>query len=162
MIDRHITADEFFSKRPACPVVTVERGSGRILGLNWTNRQAFDKTLATGICHYYDRVNNVIYLKGEHSNEKETIREIRLDCCHARRHELHLLYTVDLAPGKCKFGVKDCHFYIFRDNAFRFDATLITDPEAVETYAKRITCLLDIEADKRHQQRYMKKRQSKA
>lgn len=150
-----ISSDQLFNLREdRIPVVTQEKSTGRILGLNMTNRDAFQKTIESGECHYYDEVNDCIYLKGEHSGEVETVLEIRWDACHARRHEAHLLYIVEMAEGKCKFGVKDCHFYIFRDGRFEFDTDCVCDPEAVKTYQERIRTFLSPEEDRNHKKRF--------
>ena len=157
MINREITGDELFAKRnDRIPVVTQEKSTGRILGLNLTNRDAFNKTLETGECHYYDEVNNAVYLKGEHSGEVETILEMHLDSCHARRHELRLQYRGTMAEGKCKFGVTDCHFYVYRDGRFVFDSGCISNPEAVKEFKERIETLLNTEDDRDHQKRFLK------
>ena len=60
MIDKTIAPEELFELRKnRIPVVTQEKKSGRILGLNLTDKSAFDKTLETGECHYYDDVNDM-------------------------------------------------------------------------------------------------------
>ncbi len=157
MIDRKISPEELFRKRDdRVPVVTVEERTGRILGLNITNQAAFERTISTGLCHYFDEVNQVVYLKGEHSREIETIKSITLDCCHARRHILHLLYTVDMAEGACKFGMADCHFYRYEDGNFVFRSGDIRDMEAVRTFRERIETLLTVAEDREHQKRFVK------
>lgn len=159
MMEHTFTLDEIFAKRAdRVPVITVEKRTGRILGLNLTNRAAFDKTVETGTCFYYDDVNDAIFLKGEHSQEIETIDEIRLDCCHARRHDLHFLYLVDMAEGKCMFGMKDCHFYVFRDGQFTLDAASIIDNEAVLQHKHRIKTLLTVDEDVDHKRRFTRKK----
>ncbi len=155
MISRKISVDELFLQRnDRIPVITQEKDGGRILGLHVTDRNAFMETVRTGKCHYYDEVNDAVYLKGEHSREIESIVEIRLDCCHARRHQFHLLYRVIMAEGKCKFGVSDCHFYLFSDGRFEFDTEMIIDPKAVEEHSERIEKLLSVDEDLEHQRRF--------
>lgn len=157
MIKKTITSDELFVLRGnRIPVVTQEKKTGRILGLNITNKEAFDRTVKSGECHYYDDACDMVYLKGEHSGEVETILEIRWDACHARRHEAHLLYIVDMAEGKCKFGVTDCHFYIFNDGWFVFDQDCICDPAAVSEFKERIEIFLTQEEDFTHRKRFIK------
>jgi phosphoribosyl-AMP cyclohydrolase len=157
MINRKISLEELFSKRSdRVDVVTYEPETKRILSLNITNREAFEKTLATGQCHYYDDINNVIYLKGEHSGEIETILSVQLDCCHARRHKLHLLYKVKMAEGECKFGVKDCHFYTYDGRDFVFNSDIVSCPDSVKTYSERLETLLSDSEDDEHQRRFSK------
>lgn len=157
MIDRKISIDELFEKRgDRIPVISFERSTNRVLGLNMTNKQAFEATLETGKCHYWDDVNDCMYLKGEHSGEVETVQAIKLDSCHARRHELHLLYEVEMEEGKCKFGVCDCHFFVFDGENFVFDSDAVKDSEAVNEFQSRIEKLLTKDEDHKHQQRFMK------
>jgi phosphoribosyl-AMP cyclohydrolase len=155
--EREIPLEELFGNRQdRIPVITVEQATGRILGLNMTDRAAFDTTVRTGQCHYYDEINDSVFLKGEHSGEIEHVIDIRLDCCHARRHELHLLYLVLLDKGKCMFGVSDCHFYQFEGDRFVFDRSLIEDEEAVRKSWHRIQTILTTEEDRNHQRRFGK------
>lgn len=156
-ISREISVEELFKKRDdRIHVITVERTAGKITGLNLTNKKAFLKTIETHTCYYYDPVNDTEYLKGEHSGEIETIISIRLDCCHARRHFLHLLYVVDMQEGKCKFGVLDCHFYRFKNGRFVFDDSCVKNKESVYLYRNRIETLLDTSAEILHQKRFKK------
>jgi len=158
MIEKSITHTELFELRDdRIPVITQEKSTGRILGLNMTNRAAFEKTTESGVCHYYDDVNDCIYLKGEHSGEVETILEIRWDGCHARRHEAHLLYVVEMAEGRCKFGVKDCHFFVYRDGRFVFDLECVKDVDSVEAHRDRIETFLSTAADAEHKKRFKRK-----
>ena len=155
MIGREIDIVELFTKRnDRIRVVTQEVSTGRILGLNLTNQAAFIRSIRSGKSYYFDEVNEVEYLKGEHSGEVETIEEIRLDCCHARRHEFHLLYRVEMEEGRCKFGISDCHFYVFRDGRFVFDSGLVMDEKAVISYRERIETLMDKDSDRKHQREF--------
>lgn len=146
--------DLFEKRRDRIPVVTVEKSSGRILGLNFTSEETFRKTVASGKCHYYDEVNSAVFLKGEHSGEVEDIITIRLDCCHARRHRFHLLYEVAMADGECKFGMSDCHFYRYEDGRFLLDNERIVEPDRAKQHESRIRTILDSEEDIRHMKRF--------
>lgn len=155
---RAIDPEELFTKRhDRIPVITIEQAGGRVLGLNLTNRAAFETTVLTGRCHYYDDVNDAIFLKGEHSGEIEHVLEIRLDCCHARRHELHLLYLVRMEQGQCMFGVDGCHFYRFDGKQFVFDRSMVTDDAAMTQHWNRIQTVLETAEDRIHQGRFGKK-----
>lgn len=152
-----IGVEDLFRAQEVWPVVVIEHGSGRVISLSQVNEAALRKTLAEGTCHYWDDVNETVYLKGEHSNEVETLREMRLDICHARRHVRSLLFRVDLAPGRCKFGASCCHFYRWDGEALSLDESCIVDAEACREHWTRVNTLLDAAADREHMRRYAKK-----
>ncbi len=152
-----ISINELFEKQEdSLFVITKERSTGRILGLSLINEEAFRKTIKTGKSHYWDDVNKAVYLKGEHSREIESVLDIRLDICHARRHQLHLLFEVEMEEGECKFGMNDCHFYKFEDGCFRLDSDCIIDENKAQEFEKRIKTFLTREEDRRHMQRFSK------
>ena len=153
-----ITVEQLFESQPIWPVIVVEDSTQRVVSLQEINLEAFRKTLETGQCWYYDQVNDVVYLKGEHSNEIETLKEVTLDICHARRHIRNLHYRVDIADGACLFGMGRCDFYRFDGETFSIDETLIIDSGACENHWKRVNTLLSQEDDRDHQKRFMKKK----
>lgn len=152
-----ISIQALFEARSVWPVVVVEDETGRVISLSQVNEAALRKTLREGTCHYWDDVNECVYLKGEHSNEVETLKEMRLDICHARRHTRSLLFRVDLAPGKCKFGANCCHFYRWNGENFALDDGCIIDADACNDHWERVNTLLDEEADREHMRRFVKK-----
>jgi len=153
-----ITVRQLFTARPVWPVIVVEDSTDRVLALAEINEKGFRKTLRTGKCHYWDSVNEKVYLKGEHSNEVETFREIRLDNCGARRHKPSLLFRVDVEPGKCLFGMNTCFFYHFSDKRFQVDEGRVIDQDACRENWGRMQILLDEDEDREHQKRFVKKK----
>ena len=99
-----------------------------------------------------------VYLKGEHSNEVETVKEIRLDICSARRHQRSLLFRVDLAPGACLFGMDTCFFYHFDGKHFLVDQDRVIDEAACSENLGRIQTLLDEKEADEHMLRFVRKK----
>ena len=54
--------------------------TGDVLMLAFMNREAWERTLATGEAHYYSRTRNTIWHKGGTSGHVQRVREIFLDC----------------------------------------------------------------------------------
>jgi phosphoribosyl-AMP cyclohydrolase len=83
-------------------VVTQEALTGKVLMVAWMNREALERTLATGQATYWSRSRQRLWRKGEESGHTQTVREIRSDCdgdtvlleveqhggiaCHTGRH----------------------------------------------------------------------------
>ncbi|MBA3259726.1 MAG: bifunctional phosphoribosyl-AMP cyclohydrolase/phosphoribosyl-ATP diphosphatase, partial [Gemmatimonadales bacterium] len=48
--------------------------------LAYADREALERTAATGLAHYFSRSRQVLWQKGETSGHVQRIAEIRLDC----------------------------------------------------------------------------------
>jgi phosphoribosyl-AMP cyclohydrolase / phosphoribosyl-ATP pyrophosphohydrolase len=78
------------------PIITQEAGSKDVLMLAYANREALEKTLATGLAHYFSRSRNKLWQKGEESGHTQKIHSVRLDCDGDA-----VLYTVDQTGPAC-------------------------------------------------------------
>jgi phosphoribosyl-AMP cyclohydrolase / phosphoribosyl-ATP pyrophosphohydrolase len=78
------------------PIITQEAGSKDVLMLAYANREALEKTLETGLAHYFSRSRNKLWQKGEESGHTQKIHSIRLDCDGDA-----ILYTVDQIGPAC-------------------------------------------------------------
>jgi phosphoribosyl-AMP cyclohydrolase / phosphoribosyl-ATP pyrophosphohydrolase len=78
------------------PIITQEAGSKDVLMLAYANREALEKTLETGLAHYFSRSRNKLWQKGEESGYTQKIHSIRLDCDGDA-----ILYTVDQSGPAC-------------------------------------------------------------
>ncbi|HEV8178028.1 MAG TPA: bifunctional phosphoribosyl-AMP cyclohydrolase/phosphoribosyl-ATP diphosphatase HisIE [Gemmatimonadales bacterium] len=85
------------------PVVTQESRSGDVLMVAFANRDALDRTLATGLAHYYSRSRGALWQKGETSGHVQRIVEVRLDCDGDT-----LLYRVEQSGPACHTGTRTC------------------------------------------------------
>jgi phosphoribosyl-AMP cyclohydrolase / phosphoribosyl-ATP pyrophosphohydrolase len=78
------------------PIITQEAGSKDVLMLAYANREALEKTLETGLAHYFSRSRNKLWKKGEESGHTQKIHSVRLDCDGDA-----VLYTVDQTGPAC-------------------------------------------------------------
>jgi len=85
------------------PVVTQESRSGDVLMVAFANRDALERTLATGLAHYFSRSRGVLWQKGEASTHVQRVVEIRLDCDADT-----VLYRVDQTGPACHTGTRTC------------------------------------------------------
>jgi phosphoribosyl-ATP pyrophosphohydrolase/phosphoribosyl-AMP cyclohydrolase len=85
------------------PVVAQERRSGDVLMVAYADREALERTLATGFAHYYSRSRRGLWKKGETSGHVQRVSEIRLDCDGDT-----LLYRVDQTGPACHTGTPAC------------------------------------------------------
>jgi phosphoribosyl-AMP cyclohydrolase / phosphoribosyl-ATP pyrophosphohydrolase len=85
------------------PVVAQESRSGDVLMVAFANRDALDRTLATGLAHYYSRSRGVLWQKGETSTHVQRVVEVRLDCDGDT-----ILYRVEQTGPACHTGTRTC------------------------------------------------------
>ena len=92
-----------FDERGLVPVIAQEAGSLRVLMFAHANRQALERTLETGLAHYWSRSRGKLWQKGEESGHTQRVRSVTLDCdgdC--------VLYLVEQTGPACHKGEATC------------------------------------------------------
>jgi phosphoribosyl-AMP cyclohydrolase / phosphoribosyl-ATP pyrophosphohydrolase len=85
------------------PVVAQEVRTGDVLMLAFANREALERTLSTGLAHYYSRSRASLWQKGQTSGHVQRVTEVRLDCDGDA-----VLYRVDQTGPACHTGTRTC------------------------------------------------------
>ena len=85
------------------PVVTQESRSGDVLMVAYANREALERSLSTGLAHYFSRSRGKLWQKGETSEHVQRITEVRLDCDGDA-----VLYRVEQTGPACHTGTRTC------------------------------------------------------
>ena len=89
--------------------------AGRVLMMAWINREALEKTLATGFMHYWSRSRGKLWFKGESSGHRQEVVEWYKDCDGDT-----LLFTVRQSGGACHTGYESCFYQrLNRDGSLR-------------------------------------------
>jgi phosphoribosyl-ATP pyrophosphohydrolase/phosphoribosyl-AMP cyclohydrolase len=84
-------------------VVVQEGRTGDVLMVAWANREALERTAATGLAHYYSRSRGALWRKGDTSGHVQYVAEIRLDCDADT-----ILYRVRQVGPACHTGTRTC------------------------------------------------------
>jgi phosphoribosyl-ATP pyrophosphohydrolase/phosphoribosyl-AMP cyclohydrolase len=87
------------------PVVAQEAATGMVRMVAWANREALERTLATGEACFWSRSRGAAWRKGETSGNTLAVREVRLDCDGDV-----VLYLVDPRGPSCHTGATSCFF----------------------------------------------------
>jgi phosphoribosyl-AMP cyclohydrolase / phosphoribosyl-ATP pyrophosphohydrolase len=87
------------------PVIAQDAAKGDVLTLAYANREAVEKTLASGEAHYYSRSRSELWRKGATSGNTQKVVEVRLDCDGDA-----LLYMVEPRGPACHTGERSCFF----------------------------------------------------
>ncbi len=101
-----------FDDRGLIPVVVQDVGSGAVLMLAWADREAVEKTLATGQAHFWSRSRQALWKKGETSGNTLQVEGVTADCDGDA-----LLVRARPAGPTCHRGTRSC----FEPNSARLE-----------------------------------------
>jgi phosphoribosyl-AMP cyclohydrolase len=87
--------------------VTIDDSNGDVLMLAHMNREALEKTLETGIVHYWSRSRQTLWRKGDTSGQIQTLVELRVDC---DQDALLARVKVGGDGGACHTGRRSCFY----------------------------------------------------
>lgn len=95
--------------------ITCEVRSGDILMVAWMNAEALQRTIETGVAHYWSRSRNTLWRKGDTSGQVQTVVTMRTDC----DQDAILLEVEAGGDGKaCHTGRRSCFYRrVVRDGA---------------------------------------------
>jgi phosphoribosyl-AMP cyclohydrolase len=96
-----------FSADGLVTCVAVDAASGEVLMLAHMNAEAIEKTLATGVMHYWSRSRRQLWRKGDTSGQTQTVVELRVDC---DQDALLARVKVGGDGGACHTGRKSCFY----------------------------------------------------
>ncbi len=87
--------------------VTVEAATREILMVAYMNQLALDKTIETGVAHYWSRSRNALWRKGDTSGQVQRVVALSVDC-----DQDAIMLTVEAGgDGKaCHTGRKSCFY----------------------------------------------------
>ncbi len=87
--------------------VTSEAISGDILMVAYMNEEALNKTLESGVVHYWSRSRQCLWRKGDTSGQVQKLIEMRVDC----DQDALLLRVEAGGDGKaCHTGRRSCFY----------------------------------------------------
>ena len=79
--------------------------TGRVLMFAWLNRESLQKTLETGLMHYWSRSRQKLWLKGEPCGHLQRVVRWYVDCDRDV-----LLFEIEQTVGACHTGYQSCFF----------------------------------------------------
>ena len=107
------------------PVIIQDDATGMILMQAYMNREAWEKTVDTGIAHYWSRSRNKLWKKGESSGNVQEVIEIRVDC----DSDCVLLKVRQIGDAACHTGYQSCFYRYVKDGELVVDGKKMFDPE---------------------------------
>ena len=110
-------------------IMTVVQDSktGRVLMVGYMNREAFDRTVATGRVTFFSRSRNKLWTKGESSGHYLALKSLSTDC----DGDALLAQVEPLGPGVCHNGYQSCFYRTLQNNEWVESEPKVYDPDAV-------------------------------
>jgi len=103
VIDKNWIEAVRFGDDGLVPVVAQSSVSGAVLMVAYADREALERTQATGEAHYHSRSRGVLWRKGETSGHRQHLEEVRVDCDGDA-----VLYVVRQDGPACHTGMPTC------------------------------------------------------
>lgn len=94
-----------FDEQGLIPAILQDWRDGTVLMVAYMNREALEKTLETGIAHFWSRSRQELWEKGATSGHRQRVREVFVDC-----DQDTLLLTVTPDGPACHTGERACFF----------------------------------------------------
>jgi phosphoribosyl-AMP cyclohydrolase len=107
--------------------VVQDAKTRRVLMVGYMNREAFDKTIASGHVTFFSRSRQKLWTKGESSGHYLVLKSIATDC----DGDALLVDAEPVGPGVCHEGYESCFFRTFEKGAWRVAEQKMYDPDAV-------------------------------
>jgi phosphoribosyl-ATP pyrophosphohydrolase/phosphoribosyl-AMP cyclohydrolase len=95
-----------FNEAGLIPAIAQDWLDGAVLMQAWMNREAIDRSLATGEVHYWSRSRQELWHKGATSGHFQRLRGIRYDC----DADVLLLTVEQRGEVACHTGARSCFY----------------------------------------------------
>jgi phosphoribosyl-ATP pyrophosphohydrolase/phosphoribosyl-AMP cyclohydrolase len=95
-----------FNASGLIPAIAQDWLDGAVLMVAWMNREALERTLASGEVHYWSRSRGELWHKGATSGHTQTLRGLRYDC----DADVLLLTIEQTGEVACHTGARSCFF----------------------------------------------------
>jgi len=95
------------------PAIIQEASNDKVLMLGYMNKEAYDKTVSSGLVTFYSRSRQGLWTKGETSNNFLKVKEIKTDC----DSDSLLIKVIPNGPT-CHTGAYSCFKEEEQNNSF--------------------------------------------
>jgi phosphoribosyl-AMP cyclohydrolase len=115
-----------FDQQGLVPVIVQDHISQQVLMLAYMNREAVEKTIATGQAHFFSRSRGRLWKKGESSGHIQEVKEIYFDC-----DQDTLLLKVDQKVAACHEGYRSCFYRRLEGDSLKICQEKVFDEKKV-------------------------------
>jgi phosphoribosyl-AMP cyclohydrolase len=117
-----------FDKQDGLIVAIVQDvNTRRVLMVGYMNREALEKTIATGNVTFFSRSRQRLWTKGESSGHVLKLKSMAVDC----DGDALLVEATPVGPGVCHAGYESCFYRTLTDGDWVVSEERAYDPDAV-------------------------------
>ena len=109
------------------PAIVQDYQTGEVLMLGFMDKDAWEKTLATGKATFFSRTRQALWVKGMTSGNTQLVKEIRIDC----DDDSVLLKVKQVGGAACHTGYRSCFFKKIEAGKIKIVGKPVFDPEEV-------------------------------
>lgn len=109
------------------PAIAQDIRTRRVLMFAFMNREALERTVATGEAHYWSRSRGRLWHKGEESGHTQRVREVALDC----DGDVILLSIEQVGGIACHTGRESCFFRRLEGGTWVTTEEVLKDPDEI-------------------------------
>ena len=102
--------------------VTLDHVTREVLMVAYMNEEALNKTLETGVAHYWSRSRAALWRKGDTSGQVQRVVSLRVDC----DQDALLLSVEPGGDGKaCHTGRKSCFYRVVKSSSGTYELAIL-------------------------------------
>ena len=102
--------------------VTIDHVTREVLMVAYMNEEALNKTLETGVAHYWSRSRAALWRKGDTSGQVQRVVSLRVDC----DQDALLLSVEPGGDGKaCHTGRKSCFYRVVKSSSGTYELAIL-------------------------------------
>ncbi|MGD8372155.1 MAG: phosphoribosyl-AMP cyclohydrolase [Syntrophobacterales bacterium] len=109
------------------PAIVQDEETDEVLMLAYMNKEAWEKTLASGKAHFWSRSRKELWLKGGTSGHIQEVRAIYVDC----DQDTVLLKVHQVGGAACHEGYPSCFYRKVEKGGLKTIGTKVFDPKEV-------------------------------
>jgi phosphoribosyl-AMP cyclohydrolase len=118
---------DFDKQNGLITAVVQDAATHRVLMVGYMNREAFQKTIATGHVTFFSRSRRKLWTKGESSGHYLNLKSIATDC----DGDALLVQAEPVGPGVCHNGYESCFYRTLENGNWIETEKPVYDPNAV-------------------------------
>lgn len=111
-----------FDDKGLIPVIAQDYKTNEVLMMAYMNKEALEKSVESGMAHYWSRSRRKIWLKGETSGHFQYIKSMRTDCDSDA-----LLIKVEQVEAACHTGHYSCFYRELDGNCLKETSEKVSD-----------------------------------
>ncbi|MCX7923680.1 MAG: bifunctional phosphoribosyl-AMP cyclohydrolase/phosphoribosyl-ATP diphosphatase HisIE [Clostridia bacterium] len=115
-----------FDDKGLVPVIAQDYKTNEVLMMAYMNKEALEKTMETGLAHYWSRSRQKLWLKGETSGHNQKVKSISTDCDGDT-----LLIKVEQVEAACHTGHYSCFYREIQGGVLKETSDTVFDAQKV-------------------------------